>query len=184
MTVENTEQASGPRATKPRRRRSRRLALLFAAAALAIAVPLGAFAFGGGFHRAFHHGEVTPEAALEHLTRMSGRMLDKVDATEEQRVQIQAVVNEIAPQVAELVKRGRATREAYREAFRAEVVDATALDRNKADAVALADDALTLLNDTMVRVSNVLSVEQRMELHEIMDKFRRGHRRGHHDRAE
>lgn len=141
--------------------------------ALAAALPLAAYAGGFG-GRGSHHGPraESAEEAREHAGRMADRVLDRVDATDAQRDQIDAVLDEAVPRLYAVHQDGRDLREEGRELLVAETVDAQAVEGVRKDAVALFDEGSKVMADAMVRIGNVLTVEQRRDLADAMERFR------------
>lgn len=125
-----------------------------------------------------HHGHSVNEAeAREHAKRFSARILDKVDATEAQRGQIDAVLDDFVANAWPL-------REQHREHRRALVAELTrpevrreALEELRTQELALADTLSEELVDALVAVAGILDVEQRSALAEHASHHR--HHRHH-----
>ena len=151
--------------------RTRTIALV---ALLAAAVPAAAFAFGPGGHRGPRADSA--EEAREHAGRMIDRGLDRVDATDAQRAQIDTVLDRAVPALYAVREDGAALREESRGLLTAEKIDRAAAEELRQDGVALFDQGSRIMTDAMLDIASVLTVEQRKELGALMDRF--------HDRAE
>ncbi|MBX2799710.1 MAG: periplasmic heavy metal sensor [Myxococcales bacterium] len=138
---------------------------LFAPLALALATP--AFASPAG-HR--HPG---PEHALEHAQDA----LDQVDATDAQQDSVRSILEGAMPQLLDYRDEGRQLRDELKGLFHAETLDPVAIEGARTDLVDLFDRATSTLFGIFVDVSEVLTVEQRQELHEVRQERRRRWRR-------
>ena len=150
--------------------RTRTIALV---ALLAASIPAAAFAFGGG-----HRGPRadSAEEAREHAGRMIDRGLDRVDATDAQRAQIDTVLDRAVPALYAVREDGAALREESRGLLTAEKIDRAAAEELRQDGVALFDQGSRIMTNAMLDIASVLTVEQRKELGALMDRF--------HDRAD
>jgi len=145
-------------------------------AALVTALVLASLAdaggwFGGRGHdhdfraeRAHDHAEFAVEWALRHL-----------DASDEQQARIQQIVSSAIDELTAL----REPHEQHREAFVAllgeEQIDRTRLEALRAQELALAGDASSVLTTALAEIAETLTLEQRKELLEHASKHRRGH---------
>ena len=135
-------------------------------------VTMSAWAFGGRHG----HGEGRDFQAF-----MLNRMLDRVDASDEQRAQITAIVESAHEEM-------RAQREGRREEIHdravavltAESVDAQALEALRIDLREQMDQGTVRISQALVEVANVLDQDQRIALAEaIEERFEeRGGRHG------
>ena len=120
----------------------------------------------GGHHReaAFGGGLGGPMAS----PRMLDRMLDGVNATDDQRAQIKQITQAAA---AELQSQRQAARDLRRhslEVFTAPNVDAAAAESARQQLMALHDQTSKRMLQAMVDISRVLTPEQRAQIGERM----------------
>lgn len=142
--------------------------------ALALATP--ALAFGPGFGPG-PDGHHSPEERAERLDKALG----EVGATEEQKSTIRTFFEETAPTLKALHDEGRQLREEMQEVFlNSPVIDRAEVELLRVDAVDLFDRASSTMLDLFVDVANVLTVEQRTQLHELKE----AHHGRMHDRME
>ncbi|MFQ5859775.1 MAG: Spy/CpxP family protein refolding chaperone [Anaerolineae bacterium] len=155
--------------TKQCRGRGRKL---FWGVALIAGVLIGASFFAGyGRHR-WYRGELTEEELLHRMSRGTAWALSRVDATEEQRAQIDAILAELAPDMRKLRNARRALMDQFIQAVEADKVSPDELVRIQTTGLSLAERAFRRSADVVVKVSAVLTPEQRKELTEAW-----GHRR-------
>lgn len=149
----------------------RRLAL--GALLLVPLVGIPAAAYAGAGH---HCGGSSPKDAIElreHLSWGAGRMLDRVDATDEQAAQVDPVLDRVAPELFALKVEHQALREDARAALTAPTVDRAQVEEIRKDAVALFDQASVTVVGAVVDIAGVLTQEQRQELAESMERWHR-----------
>lgn len=155
-----------------------------ALALVALGAAGGAFttiAVDAGAHGGWHHGYrmhgrshmASPERALERVQRASAWALGRVDATDEQRERIDAI---LASTVEDLFPLRDAHLAHHRDLI-AELarpqVDPAGLERVRTAELALVEKATTRLLDATVAIAEVLEPEQRQQL---VEKFaERGH---------
>lgn len=136
--------------------------------ALALATP--ALAFGPGFGPG-PEGRHSPEERAERLEHA----LDEVGATDDQKSTIRTFFEETAPTMKALHDEGRQLREEMQEVFlNSPVIDRAEVELLRVDAVDLFDRASATMLDLFVDVANVLTVDQRQQLHDLKE--------AHHDR--
>ena len=105
------------------------------------------------------------EAALDHL-------LDALDATEEQQAQIEAILDAAFEQGEELRGDHEARHEQLKELFTAEEIDREALEELRTEAIDRFDEGSQLFTQVAADVAEVLTVEQRQELIELVESRR------------
>jgi len=143
------------------------------AALLAIAIP----AFAGGMngwhdgHRGMH--DVTVEDVSDHMEAMSNRVLRRVDATDAQRAEVDALIAEAAPEVVELAEAKQALAASFHEEVSDGAFERADLEPLRQDAVSLFDEATSTMLDGFVRFADVLTPEQRGDLAERLEHRRR-----------
>ena len=138
-------------------------------------VAVDADAHGGwrhGFRHHGHHRATDPTQVTEKLQHMSAWALGSVDATEDQRARVDAILASAVNDVFPL----RAEHEAHHRDLIAELarpqIDRAALERVRAAELALAEKATIRLLDATVAIAEVLEPEQRQRLVERFAKHR------------
>ena len=131
-------------------------------------------AMGGFRHHGFGHGRaIDPAHVTERLQHASAWALGSVDATDEQREHIDAILAKAVDDVFPL----RAEHRAHRRDLIAELarpqLDRGALERIRTAELALADKATARLLEAVVAAAEVLDPEQRQGLVERFAKRRR-----------
>jgi Spy/CpxP family protein refolding chaperone len=139
-------------------------------AALALALLIGASA--GAFGR---HAGGFSERRIE-------RMLDAVEASDEQRVEVRAAFDELHDLWRESRRERRDSREAIAAALTGEEIDREALEALRADQVASFEARSQQLLGALVRVAQALTPEQRRQVAEHMEEHR-DHREHRDQRA-
>ncbi len=100
--------------------------------------------------------------------RMTDRMLDGLDATAAQRVQIHQITQTAAADMKTQFEASRALREQGLAIFTAPTVDAAAVESLRQQMLAQHDQMSKRMTETMVAVANVLTPEQRAKFAERM----------------
>jgi periplasmic protein CpxP/Spy len=169
-----------------RPRSASRLAALAAVAALAVGLALPATAMPGG-----HGHEGGPGGfGLPMLGGPGGidKMLDSVNASAEQRTQIQQIAAAAATDMKAQQEAGRALRAQVQQLFTQPTLDARAAEALRQQMLAQQDQASKRMMQTVLDVSRVLTLEQRQQLAErasqrtaMMERHRA--ERGAHDKA-
>lgn len=139
-----------------------RLALLSIGLIAGVLVTSSLFA-GYGAHR-WHHRDLSEEQLLQRMTRGTSWALGRVDATDEQRAQINAILAELAPDMIRLQGERRALVEEFVRAVEADQVSPDALARIQAAGRRIAEQAFARSIDVIIEVSEVLTPEQRKDL--------------------
>ncbi len=145
---------------KPRHRRW----WIAGAVALAVIVAVGAAAFS--FHGHGHGIERFAEKRID-------RMLNKVDASEEQRAEIAGIVGEAVAEMKELRGVFGETRQTLFTTLGAETVDRQALEELRLEKLETMDQVSRRLVTALADVADVLTPEQRSELVEHMQRHER-----------
>jgi Spy/CpxP family protein refolding chaperone len=134
-----------------------------------------AFAGDSGFGPGFCHrglgADASTEEVREHMEFVSDRVLDRVDATDAQRQQVSAILDEAAPQVVLHRKQAADLRARFREALLAETVDGERIEGLRKEMLGHVEQGSGEAADALVEVAAVLSPEQRKELVETWDKL-------------
>lgn len=140
-----------------------RLLLVGLLIALAGTFALTAYARDGG-----HHGG----PGMMFMGRGLDRMLDAVNATPEQRSQIQQISSAAAADLRAQRETSRGLRERSLQLFTQPNVDANAAEQLRQQMMAQHDQASRRVMQAMLDVSRVLSAEQRAKLAERMQQRR------------
>jgi periplasmic protein CpxP/Spy len=152
----------------PRRRVSRRLAggivavLVGGALSLSVAQAhgFGGGGFGGGAFMAF---------------RMH-KLLDHVNATDQQRAQIKTIWEGLRPQLKATHDDQKKLRAQITQVMTATTVDPAAVEKLRQQSVQLVDKASTIISRGMVETARVLTPEQRKQIAAELEKERENHR--------
>lgn len=103
---------------------------------------------------------------------MMTRMLDRVNATPEQRAQIEQIVKANAGEMRAQREAGRALREQAMALFAQPSVDANAVEALRQKQLAMHDAASKRMTTAMLEISRVLTPEQRKQMAEQMSQRR------------
>lgn len=145
--------------------------------ALAGAVAGGAWAASGGPGGAGGHGMPGHHAmgapgAGGMFGGMLQRLLDKANATPQQRTQIEQIMQASAAELRAQHDESRALREQAMALFSQPTVDATALEALRQKQLAAHDAASKRMTATMLEISRVLTPEQRKQMADYMTQRR------------
>lgn len=146
--------------------------------ALAATATLTAVAHGGprGGHGP---GPAMMFSSPERLDRMLDRMLDGVDATDEQRTRIRKIAHDAMDDLKGRQDAGRGMREKALSLFTQPTVDADAVEAARQEMLKRHDARTLRISQAMVDASRVLTPEQRAKLAErIKQRGEMRHRRG------
>ncbi len=148
-------------------------ALKFLVASILIAV-LSAIALSAWAQP--HHGGMGRHggwmSSPEHTSRMIDRMLDGVNATDEQRSQIKQIAQSAAADLKAQRETGRALRERSMQLFTQPNVDANAVEALRQQMLQHHDQTSRRITQAMLDASRVLTPEQRVKLAERMKQRR------------
>jgi Spy/CpxP family protein refolding chaperone len=126
--------------------------------------------------RSYHRAHHEPGEMREHAESMADRLLNRLDATEEQRAQVQTI---LGPLVADLVD-ARLEHRAARAAVVAELtgssIDREALETLRLERIKAFDELSRRIVGSVADIAEVLTREQRQELAELSERFRKRHR--------
>ena len=158
--------------------RPRRFARVRGWALLALPVIVGGAAAAANAHAFGPHGRgFSPERMQAMIEKRVDRMLDRVDATDDQKVRIKNALARTKPELIALATERTKLREAAHKALSADQVDGNEVERLRRETMQLAERGSTLISRTLVEVSQVLNPAQRKELLEAWQGGGRG--RGH-----
>jgi Spy/CpxP family protein refolding chaperone len=134
------------------------------------AVAAGSLMGGMGHFR--HHGPpVSPEVAQERADFAIDFVLSRVDASDDQKEQIKAIVGSSIADLFPLVDQHKTNREAFVVELSNPTIDRDALEQLRKNGLDMADQASTRLVSTIADAAEVLTPEQRSELIELARKF-------------
>jgi Spy/CpxP family protein refolding chaperone len=166
--------ASTAVAPVPRTRRGR--TMLFATLIAATAIITGAavtkafsdpFAFGPGWHGARGHwGSVRldPAQIEDRADRMVRHLSIELDATNEQQEKLRGIMRGMLKDVVPVRDKADAARQQARELLTATTIDRAALEKLRADQIALADSVSKRITQALGDAAEILSPEQRRKL--------------------
>ncbi len=103
---------------------------------------------------------------------MMARMLDRVNATPEQRAQIEQIVKANAGEMRSQREAGRALRQQAMALFAQPTVDASAVEALRQKQLAMHDAASKRMTAAMLEISRVLTPEQRKQMADSMNQRR------------
>ncbi len=129
----------------------------------------GFFGHSGHGHRG--HFTNDPEMAREHAEFAASWVLGRIDATEDQKEQVQAIVGSGVEDLIALAQQHRENHEAWRIELAKPTIDRAALEELRKNGIELADTASTRLVEALAGAAEVLTAEQRSELMEMADRF-------------
>jgi periplasmic protein CpxP/Spy len=163
-------------------RYSGRIAALIALVGFAGVAGLGATAayagFGGpGWHP--HHasggfGAPSAEMIEAHVGHVTGAILDRLDASPDQRDGFDAVLDGVPAEMLAIGGEMRDVREGMREQLRDDPSDRAALEERRQQALRLVDRASAEVVGTLADLAEILSPDQRGELSGIIEEHHRG----------
>lgn len=174
--IDHRHHAAIARPPVPRTRRGR--AILFAALIAATTVITGAavskafsnpFAFGPGWHGARGHwGSVPLDPAMieDRADRMVRHLSIELDANNEQQEKLRGIMRAMLKDVLPARERAQAARLQARELLTATTIDRNAMEKLRADQIALADSVSKRITQALGDAAEVLSPEQRRKLAE------------------
>lgn len=155
--------------TSPRRRWAPRLLLL----AGLVTVPFAVAAAGHGWQGSCHDAPRSAEELRAHMDKGADRLLGHVDATDDQRAQVDVVLDGLAPKLFDLKAEKDALHEDAVAVLGAPTVDRAALEEVRQDGLALADTASKELVDAIAQVAAILAPDQRTQLLEDAERWHR-----------
>ncbi len=163
----------------PRTRRGR--ILLFATVLAATALVAGAavskafsnpFGFGPGMHGGFHGGmrwggaPLDPAQIEDRADRMVRHLSIELDATNDQQEKLRTIMRGMLKDVLPAREKAQAARRQARELLTQTTVDRGALEKLRAEQIALADNVSKRVVQALGDAAEVLSPEQRRKLND------------------
>ena len=110
------------------------------------------------------HGHFNPARMEKHIDRRVDRMLDRVDASQEQRDKVNGIVKGAFGDVTALGVKPWETREKFIGLLRADTIDPAAFEALRAQQISTADAASKRIVQAMTEAAQVLTPQQRREL--------------------
>lgn len=157
-----------------RRSRARRFMLFGALPLLAAGLFFVPRAIAFGPFRCCHgHGAQSTDDVREHMLHRADFILDKLDATDDQRAKVEAIVDKAAPELFKLSTHGTKVRRQIQTALAAATIDRAAVDRARVELDALASQATDLGMNTLVAMAEVLTPAQRKKVAAHFDRHHR-----------
>jgi periplasmic protein CpxP/Spy len=141
--------------------------------ALFVVVPallVGALALPRALAWHHHHLESSLELG-EHLEDGLDHLLDKVDATDAQHAQADAIARRRAPELYAVISEGREVRKQLKQALLAEQVDLTRVETVRARLDALTKQASDNGLASLTEVAQLLTPAQRKQVSERLARF-------------
>jgi protein CpxP len=181
MTNDDTSgqvpEAAAPKTWRPRRLRALALGVILLGVGAASGFAAGSV---GGMPfwmlgAAGHHG-LNPERAAKRIDRRVDRMLNRVDASSEQREKVSGIFKGAFNDVSALGIKPWETREKAIALLRADTIDPAAFEALRAEQISTADTASKRVVQALTEAAQVLTSEQRREL---ADRWERHGRHGH-----
>ena len=139
-----------------------------ALAATVVAMPVAAMPGGHGPS----HSAVGASGAGSMFGGMLNRLLDRVNATPQQRTQIEQIMQSNADEMRAQRDAGRELRDEAMKLFAQPTVDANALEALRQKQLAQHDAASKRMTAAMLEVSRVLTPEQRRQMADYMTQRR------------
>jgi periplasmic protein CpxP/Spy len=169
--------------TKPEKRRRffKRAAIATLIGGIAAGIGFKAFAQEGacGWHRSgFAAGPLDPAEVEAHLDRMLKHLYVEIDATDEQKQQLDPIVKQAAKDLLPLRDKARTARKRAVELLTADTIDRAAVEGLRAEQLQLAEQASRRLTQALADVAEVLTPAQRRQIAERMERRGRGWRHG------
>jgi Spy/CpxP family protein refolding chaperone len=106
----------------------------------------------------------------EHLERMSERLIDKADATDEQAAQIKSILKKYEPSLTAMRSEHKTHRDAISSVLKQEAVNAAELEQARQGMFNEFNQNSIEVTQMVAEVANVLTLEQRQALIDTMDK--------------
>jgi Spy/CpxP family protein refolding chaperone len=134
---------------------------------------VGAFSLPRALAWHHHKPAATSEELAEHLEDGLDHLLDKVDATDQQRAQANAIAARRAPELFSVMTEGRAVREQLRQVLLADQLDKAKLEQAQVQVDALTQKASAIGLSAVFELSQVLTPAQRKQVADRLAGFER-----------
>jgi len=146
--------------------------------AVGTTMPAAEAALGALAHRGFgpgRDGPPTPEEAKEHAGFFIGFALHRLDATDDQEQRVQEIVDGAIDDLYPVVQEHHANRDEFRSILGGPTIDRAAIEKLRAEEMALADTLSRTVAAALADSAEVLTPEQRTELLERLGRFHHRH---------
>jgi len=169
-------EAEPSRSNRSGRRGTFVIALLAVALLGGVAGNMLSTAFGQGFgmhHISWHGGGVmggslTPAQIEDRIDRMTKHMAIELDATADQQAKIASIAKAAVADLRPLREKAQAARSQAVALLTAPTIDRTAIERLRAEQIALAETASKRIAQALADATDVLSPEQRRKVADWM----------------
>lgn len=189
QTTPNPADSSSEPAAPRRKWRGLTIAAIVVAAGLTGAAVTAAvsqpYGFGqggwhGGWHGRMHGGPMgrfgfDPTRAEERLDRMVRHLAVEIDATNEQQDKLRTVAKAAVKEVLPAREKMMAARQQARSLLSAATIDRAAIEKLRAEQIALADSVSKRIAQAITEAAEILTPEQRKKLDENFPSFGTGH---------
>ena len=162
--MENSSPSEDNSAGKAKNKKKRWLLIGFPLLALGAFLLPRAWAHAGWGGRCHHSKHFSTEDVRETAGFFAGRVLGKIDATDDQRASVDALLDEMVPQWVAMRGEKQALAHKVHETLSAEVVDPEALEQLRRKAMRMAEDASNRMVHALTELSTTLSPDQRRQL--------------------
>ena len=139
---------------------------------------VGVGAYAEGAVGRMMHGHRSPAEVVERINYKMGWVMDKIDATEEQKAEVKVIVEGAAQSLIPQFMDHRGRKSELIEALTGEEVNRAQLEELRRGHLELAESVSAELVDVAVDIASVLTPEQRAKLAEYV-KAHRGRHHGH-----
>jgi Spy/CpxP family protein refolding chaperone len=144
--------------------------------AIGATMPAAEAALGVMAHRGFgDDGPPTPEHVKEHAGYFIGFALHRLDATDEQEDKVQSILNGAIDEAFPIVQEHRANKDELRTILAGPTIDRAAIEKLRGEEIALVDSLSKTLAGAIADSAEVLTLEQRTELVERLERFHHRH---------
>jgi periplasmic protein CpxP/Spy len=123
-------------------------------------------------HRGWHHQRATDAADMsERLEFATDWFMQRLEATDEQRQQVQTLVRGAVQDLAPLREQHQAHRQAFLEALQQPSIDRHTLEALRRAELQLAETASSRFINTLADIADILTPAQRVELLTLVRRF-------------
>ncbi len=147
---------------------------LLAVFALPVAFASGAgHGFGTGFGMHCDRSDLSAEQFQRRADRAAMLLLDRVDATEAQREEGEAMLDGVGQRAFDVRGEHEVLRAEWQEAFLAEQIDEQQVEALRVAMLERADEGSSEILGLVTDIAQILTAEQRQELHELAERWHR-----------